>query len=327
MGKAGLVFRRVVQLIVLIGLLVISADFAPDDVSAEAAIPAVLRAFDRYSVVALGEMHWSRAAGDFYLSLVRDPEFSRHVNTVVLECGNSRYQQVLDRYINGEKVPADQISRVWRDTTKVISWESPIYAGLITAIREVNRELPPERRIRVLAADSPIDWGRIATHADWEAASNGDKFIASLIEREVLQKNRKALVIMGVNHVTHGGNWRGGEDVTSLLEKRSPRSVYVALSWGIPGSGEAEIKNGPVPSLSELHGTRLGRANYFGRHAQEAADAYIYLGASGEIARPDWAALQSDKALWAELQRRHNIQFGCPIYIERWNQLGRPCPN
>src|SRR5438270_12988714 len=148
---------KLLHLALLVALLVISADFAPDELTPGPAVPAVLRLFDRYSMVALGEMHWSRAAGEFYLSLVRNPEFARRVNTLVLECGNSRYQQVLDRYINGGDVPADQISRVWRDTTKVISWESPIYANLIASVREVNRGLPPERRIRVLAADSHID--------------------------------------------------------------------------------------------------------------------------------------------------------------------------
>src|ERR1700750_495257 len=69
------------------------------------AIPALLKAFDEYSVVALGESHWSRPAGEFYLSLVRTPGFSDHVNAVVLECGNSRYQSILDRYMNGEDVP------------------------------------------------------------------------------------------------------------------------------------------------------------------------------------------------------------------------------
>jgi len=273
----------------------------------------------------LGESHWSRASGEFYLSLVRAPEFSDRVNTVVLECGSSQYQPVLDRYMNGEDVPFEQLSQVWRNTSKTISWDSPIYANLITALRDVNRGLPPTRRLRVLAAAPPIDWNRIHTRAEWLEASGEDKWFAELIQREVLDKKRNALVIMGANHVTHGGNWRNTDDTTSLLEKHNPHSVYVAMLWGIPGGSDPAITRNPVPSLTALGDTRLGRADYYGRHAEDVADAFLYLGRSEEIAFPDWAALQADKKYWAELQRRHQIQFGCPIDINRWNRQDRPC--
>lgn len=289
------------------------------------AIPALVRAFDKYPVVALGEDHWSRQAGEFYLTLVRTPGFADQANAVVLECGNSLYQPVLDRYMNGEEVAPQGLSQVWRNTTKVASWESPIYENLIRELREVNLKLPASHRIRVLAGDAPIDWSRVKNHSDWESALQGEEFFASLVEREVLAKHHKALLIMGVNHVTHGGNWFGRADVTSLLEKHK-HPVYVALLWGIPGNTDPAVKAGPVPSLSDLDGTRLGSARISGRQADDLADAYIYLGRSEQIALPDWAALQGDKAYWAELQRRHQIQFGCALDINRWNHREKPCP-
>ena len=289
------------------------------------AIPAVLKAFDKYPVVALGEGHWSQQAGDFYLALARTPGFADQVNAVVLECGNSLYQPILDRYMNGEDVAPQELSQVWRNTTKVVSWESPIYENLIRGLHDVNLKLPASRRIRVLAGDAPIDWSRVKTHADWESALEGEEFFASLIEREVLAKNQKALLIMGVNHVTHGGNWFGKDDVTSLLEKHK-HPVYVALLWGVPGSSDPALQAGPVPSLTELDGTRLGSARISGRQADDLADAYIYLGRAEQIARPDWAALRNDQAYWAELQRRHQVQFGCALDISRWNARAKPCP-
>jgi len=302
----------------------LNAFFGASGAEPEPAIPALLRAFERYSVVALGESHWSRAAGEFYLGLVRAPEFPDHVNAVVLECGNSLYQPILDRYMNGEDVPFSALSQVWRNTTKVVSWESPIYENLIRGLHEVNRGLPAARRIRVLAADAPIDWTRVRTRKDWEAAQEGDGFIVKIIEREVLAKNRKALLIMGANHVTHGRNWFGDDDVTSMLEKKH-NPVYVAMLWGIPGENDPAVKAGPVPSLTPLRGTNLGRANYFRRRADEVADAYLYLGPSDAIAFPDWSALQKDTRYWTELQRRHQIQFGCALDIEIKNRRGKPC--
>jgi len=92
----------------------------------QAAIPAVLSLFDRYPIAIFGEDHWQRANGEFYIQLVRNPEFAKRAGTLVLECRNSLYQPILDRYENGEDVPFDQIAQVWRNTTKVLSWESPI---------------------------------------------------------------------------------------------------------------------------------------------------------------------------------------------------------
>ena len=86
------------------------------------------------------------------------------------------------------------MAQVWRNTTKVLSWESPIDANFIAAVRDVNHSLPAAQRIRVLAADSPIDWSLVRDGDDYEKAFGGDKFFASVIEREVLAKNRKALV-------------------------------------------------------------------------------------------------------------------------------------
>jgi hypothetical protein len=59
-------------------------------------------------------------------------------------------------------------------------------------VRDVNRSLPAADRIRVIAADSPIDWSQVRDGHAYEKAFGGAKFFASVIEREVLAENRKA---------------------------------------------------------------------------------------------------------------------------------------
>jgi uncharacterized iron-regulated protein len=118
------------------------------------AIQSIVRAFDRYPMVAIGESHWLKEAGDFYVALVRDKGFQSKVNCIMIEFASRRSQPIVDRYINGEDVAQTELQQVWRDTTKVFSWESPIYRRLLASVREVNRSLPPERRLRVLAGDS-----------------------------------------------------------------------------------------------------------------------------------------------------------------------------
>src|ERR1700683_3178008 len=60
---------------------------------------AILAAFDKYEVVGMPAAHGLKDLDDFILSLLRDRVFPEKVNDIVVECGNSRYQSVLDRYI------------------------------------------------------------------------------------------------------------------------------------------------------------------------------------------------------------------------------------
>jgi len=80
----------------------------------EAAIPAILAAFDKYEIVGLPQGHGMQDLGDFIFSLIRNPAFSEKVNDIEFECGNSIYQPILDRYIAGEDVQFTEVQKVWR---------------------------------------------------------------------------------------------------------------------------------------------------------------------------------------------------------------------
>ena len=51
------------------------------------------------------EDHGLKDLDDLIFALIRNPVFPEKVNDVVVECGNSLYQPILDRYIAGEDVP------------------------------------------------------------------------------------------------------------------------------------------------------------------------------------------------------------------------------
>jgi hypothetical protein len=67
--------------------------------------------------------------------------------------------------------------------------------------RALNQKLPPERRLRVLAGDSPVDWDQIKSPGDIIRLVHRDASIASLMEKEVLSKHRKALMLFGTFHL------------------------------------------------------------------------------------------------------------------------------
>jgi hypothetical protein len=96
----------------------------------------IVAAFQQHPIVIIGEAHWLRQAGNFYISLVRDPVFLETVQDIVVEFSSHNNQALLDRYVAGEDVPLEDERHIWRDTTKVASWESPIYAEWLAAIRD-----------------------------------------------------------------------------------------------------------------------------------------------------------------------------------------------
>src|SRR5580693_1539953 len=48
-------------------------------------IQGIVTAFQRRPIVIIGENHWLRQAGDFYIRLVRDPAFQNTVQDIVVE--------------------------------------------------------------------------------------------------------------------------------------------------------------------------------------------------------------------------------------------------
>ena len=121
----------------------------------------VLRTFDRYPAVGIGDIPGCEQLHFFLRSLIRNPAFAAKVNYIVVDFGNPRFQSILDRYIlTGEMVPRQVLRHVWDDTTRAVelTWNSPVYEEFFDAVRAANLSLAKEKKIHVLVADSPIDW-------------------------------------------------------------------------------------------------------------------------------------------------------------------------
>ena len=197
------------------------------------AIDAILTASRTHRVVAVSEVHRVVQPMEFLLELIRTPGFGDFVNDVVIEFGNALHQSVLDRYIEGKHVAPTELRRVWADTTVVNGlWEAPMYERFLTGIRERNRRLPKRQKARVLACDPPIDWSRVQAISDAAPHLRRDSFCASLVERDVYNKGRRALVVMGSAHVTSRHmNGDALSNVVTMIEEKYPGSVFTVLTW------------------------------------------------------------------------------------------------
>jgi hypothetical protein len=127
---------------------------------------AILAAFDKYEVVGLGVFYGKKNLDNFILGLLRNQALPDKVNVIAVECGNSLYQPILDRYIAGENVPLSEVQKVWRNTTQPNCGLSIFYDEFFPLARRINRTLPPNKKLRVLACDPPINWSKVRSAKD-----------------------------------------------------------------------------------------------------------------------------------------------------------------
>jgi hypothetical protein len=252
-------------------------------------IAAILEAFKTHEIVALGEPHGNEQAAKFRVALVRDPRFADVVDDIVVEAGNSWYQDTVDRFVNGQDVPGATLRQAWQNTTIAnFLWERPIYEQFVRAVRDVNLRLPTPRRLRVLLGDPPIDWNEVRTADDlvkW--LLERDASAVNIIRDQVLTKRRRALLIYGEGHFWrhHAGNnlvtrlERGGTPVFTISTPIQTDLTQV----------QSDVATWATPSLARLRGTVIGAKEfvYFfpnpriasdSPRYEEQIDAVLYLG-------------------------------------------------
>ena len=190
------------------------------------AADGIFTAFQTHSLVGLGELHGLAQELDLYVALLRDPRFASQVGNIVVEVGDSAQQAVIDRYVNGEDVPYTELRKVWSDT---VGWYPTVtFAGSIniySTIRDVNAKLPPEKRIKVWLGEPPIDWTKIKTKEDFTPLEGQrDTFPVELVGREILARNKKALMIYGTGHF---GIYPDFPNLRAKLDTAHPGALFV----------------------------------------------------------------------------------------------------
>ena len=251
-----------------------------DDVRFRPAVEAVVSAAKNDRVVLLGEIHQWPEEHRFFRQLVADSALRDVVDDVVVEFGNARFQPIVDAYIRGDPVDRDQLSRAWADTTQGTVWLAPDYAAFFQAIREQNRRHSPERQLRVVLGDPPIRRRDPATLDFW--VLQREIHFAYVVQREVIARGRRALVIAGVGHVLRLP--APHPTLANLLEGRvacspDPAAVAAGINWcddlerfppvrvhvvvphigfdGLPDL-ERKLESESRPSIGSIEGTWLG---------------------------------------------------------------------
>ena len=193
--------------------------------------------------------------------------------------------------------------------------------------------LPRERQLRVLLGDPPIDWDAVHSAEDVVKWQKGrDTYPADLIRREVLGKQRRALIVYGDGHL-----WRVMYDsLVGLLESTAATKVFtISTNTSVDLTTlQADVASWRAPSLAVLRGTVLGvkgLAFYFGPspfdvRMEEQFDALLYLGPPSTIkmAPPMSSALCADSPYMEMRVRRMALMPG-PSGAPAVDRLKRSC--
>lgn len=158
---------------------------------------------ERCPLVGLGEIHWCPQVMKAITTLLESPALEGTFDDIVVEFGSARHQAWLDRYIRGDEVDETSLDAVWQDTLYFLLWSPPVYAEFFRRIRAVNLKRAPERRVRIVLAEPAVDWETLDGQgfARWHEAR--EQAYVRLIEQDVLDRGRRAILIFGLRHLTH----------------------------------------------------------------------------------------------------------------------------
>jgi len=291
------------------------------DSAAQDPVHGIVELFQTYRIVMLGEMvHGGRQQFELLYQLIAAPGFTGRVNDIVLEFGNTRYQDVVDRYIAGENVPVEQVDGAWQDTVGALGPTSPIYGEFYRRVRAVNQKLPEQRRLRVLLGDPPINWNDVRSREDIGFyLPFRDQFYASVVRYQVLAKKRRALLIMGQGHFRRSGGQPSLIE-NELLAALVKPYVIIAGSNMVRGYDDldARFDSLTAPSLVEMKRSWVGSLPSAGRGGttttwDQTADAYLYLGPRDRLTVVKNRRSDLDGTAYGkEIERRLTIIFDKP---------------
>jgi hypothetical protein len=221
-------------------------------------VTGIIDALKTHQIVALGDVHGNVQLQELRLKLIRDPRFPAAVNDIVVEGGNPKHQDVMDKYVNGGDASHEDLARAWSETAFGTSTCATCETFYQT-IRDVNAKLPGSQRIRVVLGE-PTPLTMTAE--------------AELIRREVIAKGRNALLIYGEMHFVRKPIFYPLSDAKfSEFIFTHPDAVSTVVHLEAAGVTvfsvfaqarddfvrvQPDIASWPTPSLTVVNGTRLG---------------------------------------------------------------------
>lgn len=171
----------------------------------------------------------------FYINLLQDTTISSRLDYIFIEVFGINSQPFLDKYFSSANNDSSMLASVFQNDFAGIGWRYQSYVDLLSAIWNLNKQLPEEKRLKVMGVDQPIYWEAIHTREDYDIFQESliarDYFMYKKIAQEMddFTKEKKALFLTNTRHAYKNIRKSTGElyeNVTTLLHHRFPGHVY-----------------------------------------------------------------------------------------------------
>jgi hypothetical protein len=292
----------------------------------------VLAKLSKYKLVMYGEIHRRKASWDFLQEVVKDRRFIDNTCVIFMELGSDK-QKDIDSFLAKNTINNELLLNVFRDYM-LVGWDDKGKFDFIKCIWQLNKNLPANKKIRIIAVDTPRP---IESYKSKEAMRANDKYdrnkyMADTISNylESCMDKRNALFIVGTGHIQKATNSAG-----NFLAKKFPSETYAIFQHSPQVDNmrpiDKRLRHGifdyafykcvDKPAGFELKNSPFGKEPFDGLYYdgngtfQDNYDGYVFLGSldsepNGEILLD----LYSDNFV-NELDRRYGL-FGSNLKDE-----------
>ena len=162
----------------------------------------MMKAFKKYQLVVMGEVHNRPKYWAFNTELIRDPSFAKTVGTIYIELPLN-HQSNIDDFLVKNTCEKEIVIQMLRDYFE-LGWPCKPTLDFFVAVWQVNQKLPSDKKLRIRLVDMERPWEKIKERKDWQQYNvDRDLFMAQNIlkDRKRRQgKQRNGFFIVGMGH-------------------------------------------------------------------------------------------------------------------------------
>lgn len=164
----------------------------------------ILQSLAEHKIVIYGELHRRKKSWDLMKSVVNDSKFSAEVGTVFMELSSDK-QGKLDTFFNNKILDKEIILDIFRDV-QLNGWYDRGMFEFLLELWEINKKLPVENQIHVVAVDEPRPFRAFKTNEEMEnfyknTPERNDQMAQIILQTIKNQKDkRNNLFIVGLAH-------------------------------------------------------------------------------------------------------------------------------
>jgi hypothetical protein len=302
----------------------------------------MIKAFEKYQLVVMGEIHNRPRYWAFNTELILDPAFAQTVGTIYMEMP-SNHQSNIDRFLVQDTCDRQIVIRMLRDWFE-LGWPCQPTLDFFVAAWQVNQKLPPDQKLRIRLVDMQRPWEKIQKSQDWQAYSvDRDLFMAENIleDRRASKDRRHGFFIVGMGHAMEELYYVDGktpfkssgwylkqvlDDQLFTVFQHAPvmtnaGSVKGRLALGLIDNVFARLDDRPVAFT--LQNGPFGKLPFDARpdldvysSFSDGYDAYLYLiPLENEKVSPLIDGFYSDDFM-PEIDRRYRLMYGKTLFSD-----------